>query len=89
MRHDDRYSMVNKRYAHVMAQHGIKNAWKRERKNWGMNWLWFSSVRFRIDLIGIVRARQFLRCLMLVTKSTFEYFFIKIFTSAQSSSVLS
>lgn len=23
MRHDDRYSMENKRYAHVMAQHGI------------------------------------------------------------------
>lgn len=25
MRHDDRYSMVNKRYAHVMAQHGVSN----------------------------------------------------------------
>ena len=31
MRHDDRYSMVNKRSAHVMAQHGIKKILKRMR----------------------------------------------------------
>jgi hypothetical protein len=41
MRHDDRYSMVNRRSAHVMAQHGILKILK-EKAN---------AV---VDLIGIV-----------------------------------